>query len=150
MAERAGGGRSVPGPTVHVYVISVAAELTGLSPESLRTDASANVSGGAALLAAAQRELDEPLSSDPADWYGAVARFSGAEDSATAAAFADGVYGVIRSGERRTTDAGQRVAPAEARPPRQQRHGAVAEQIAPGQELAAIAGRAGERERHGV
>ncbi|WP_224339115.1 N-acetylmuramoyl-L-alanine amidase [Streptomyces olivaceus] len=92
-----------------------AAELTGLSPESLRTDASANVSGGAALLAAAQRELGEPLSSDPADWYGAVARFSGAEDSATAAAFADGVYGVIRSGERRTTDAGQRVALA-ARP----------------------------------
>ncbi|MFE0367957.1 N-acetylmuramoyl-L-alanine amidase [Streptomyces tendae] len=86
-----------------------AAELTGLSPEALRTDPAANVSGGAALLAAAQRELGEPLSADPADWYAAVARFSGAEDSATAAAYADDVYEVIRTGERRTTDAGQRV-----------------------------------------
>ncbi|ANB04806.1 amidase [Streptomyces ambofaciens] len=92
-----------------------AAELTGLSPEALRTDAAANVSGGAALLAAAQRDLGEPLSADPADWYGAVARFSGAEDSATAAAYANDVFEVIREGGRRITDAGQRVALA-ARP----------------------------------
>ncbi|MYR40532.1 N-acetylmuramoyl-L-alanine amidase [Streptomyces sp. SID5910] len=92
-----------------------AAELTGLSRDALRTDPAANVEGGAALLAAAQRELGEPLSEDPADWYGAVARFSGADDSATAAAYADDVYGVIRTGERRTTDSGQRIALA-ARP----------------------------------
>ncbi|EFD64959.1 amidase [Streptomyces lividans TK24] len=92
-----------------------AAELTGMSPEALRTDPAANVAGGAALLAAAQRDLGEPLSADPADWYAAVARFSGAEDSATAAAYADDVYEVIRTGERRTTDAGQRVSLA-ARP----------------------------------
>ncbi|CAL9346001.1 hypothetical protein SUDANB58_00365 [Streptomyces sp. enrichment culture] len=87
-----------------------AAELTGLSPQALRTDPAANVAGGAALLAAAQRELGEPPSRDPADWYGAVARFSGADDTATAAAYADDVYEVIRTGGRRTTDAGQRVA----------------------------------------
>ncbi|MFE9058006.1 N-acetylmuramoyl-L-alanine amidase [Streptomyces mutabilis] len=92
-----------------------AAELTGLSEEKLRTDPAANVSGGAALLAAAQRDLGEPLSSDPAHWYGAVARFSGAEDSATAVAYANDVFEVIRAGERRTTDAGQRVTLA-ARP----------------------------------
>lgn len=92
-----------------------AAELTGLSPEALHTDAAANVSGGAALLAAAQRDLGEPLSADPADWYGAVARFSGAEDSATAAVYANDVFEVIREGGRRITDAGQRVALA-ARP----------------------------------
>nr|WP_052412120.1 N-acetylmuramoyl-L-alanine amidase [Streptomyces mutabilis] len=92
-----------------------AAELTGLGEETLRTDPAANVSGGAALLAAAQRDLGEPLSADPADWYGAVARFSGAEDSATAAAYANDVFEVIRAGERRTTDAGQRVTLA-ARP----------------------------------
>ncbi|MEV7793333.1 N-acetylmuramoyl-L-alanine amidase [Streptomyces sp. NPDC087512] len=92
-----------------------AAELTGLSPGELRTDPAANVAGGAALLAAAQREAGEPLSADPADWYGAVARFSGADDSATAAAYANDVYEVIRTGERRTTDAGQRVA-LDARP----------------------------------
>ncbi|CQR65911.1 N-acetylmuramoyl-L-alanine amidase [Streptomyces leeuwenhoekii] len=86
-----------------------AAELTGLSAEALRTDPAANVAGGAALLAAAQRELGEPLSRNPADWYGAVARFSGADDSATAAAYADDVYEVIRAGERHTTDAGQRI-----------------------------------------
>ncbi len=87
-----------------------AAELTGLSPQALRTDPAANVSGGAALLAAAQRDLGEPLSTDPADWYAAVARFSGAEDTATAAAYANDVFDVIRAGGRRTTDAGQRVA----------------------------------------
>ncbi|MFF4521231.1 N-acetylmuramoyl-L-alanine amidase [Streptomyces bluensis] len=87
-----------------------AAELTGLPAEKLRTDAAANVAGGAALLAAAQRDLGEPLSDDPADWYGAVARFSGADDNATAAAYANDVFEVIRGGEQRTTDAGQRVA----------------------------------------
>jgi N-acetyl-anhydromuramyl-L-alanine amidase AmpD len=87
-----------------------AAELTGLSREELRTDPAANVAGGAALLAAAQRALGEPLTADPADWYGAVARFSGADDTATAAAYADDVYAVIRGGEERTTDAGQLVA----------------------------------------
>ncbi|MFF7903103.1 N-acetylmuramoyl-L-alanine amidase [Streptomyces sp. NPDC007920] len=92
-----------------------AAGLTGIPAERLREDESANIAGGAALLAAAQKKLGEPLSADPADWYGAVARYSGADDSATAAAYADDVYNVIRSGERRTTDSGQRVALA-ARP----------------------------------
>jgi hypothetical protein len=87
-----------------------AAELTGLPAQELRTDAAANIEGGAALLAAAQRELGGPLSDDPADWYAAVARFSGADDSATAAAYANDVYDVIRTGEARTTDAGQQVA----------------------------------------
>ncbi|WP_030324667.1 N-acetylmuramoyl-L-alanine amidase [Streptomyces sp. NRRL B-3229] len=92
-----------------------AADLSGLSPEDLRTDPAANVAGGAALLAAAQKELGEPLTEDPADWYGAVARFSGADDSGTAAAYADDVYDVLRTGEARTTDAGQQIALA-ARP----------------------------------
>ncbi|MGW4043447.1 N-acetylmuramoyl-L-alanine amidase [Streptomyces sp. NPDC004721] len=92
-----------------------AAELTGIPAGRLRADESANIAGGAALLAAAQKKLGEPLSADPAAWYGAVARFSGADDRATAAAYADDVYNVIRSGERRTTDTGQRVVLA-ARP----------------------------------
>lgn len=92
-----------------------AAELTGLSPERLRSDPAANVAGGAALLAAAQKKLGEPLSDDPADWYGAVARFSGTDNTSTAKAYADDVFDVIRSGEARVTDSGQRVALA-ARP----------------------------------
>ncbi|MFF1450367.1 N-acetylmuramoyl-L-alanine amidase [Streptomyces sp. NPDC058274] len=89
--------------------LTKAAQLTDLPAERLRTDAAANVEGGAALLAAAQQDLGEPLSADPADWYGAVARFSGADDSATAATYANDVFDVIRDGERRTTDAGQNV-----------------------------------------
>ncbi|MFJ9895718.1 N-acetylmuramoyl-L-alanine amidase [Streptomyces sp. NPDC091280] len=90
--------------------LTKAAELTGLPAAELRGDESANVAGGAALLADAQQGLGEPLSTDPAQWYGAIARFSGADDSATAAAYANDVFDVIHSGEERTTDAGQRVA----------------------------------------
>ncbi|WP_443047982.1 N-acetylmuramoyl-L-alanine amidase [Streptomyces sp. H39-S7] len=86
-----------------------AAGLTGLPSQELRQDAAANVAGGAALIADTQKSLGQPLSSDPADWYGAVARFSGADDSATAAAFADDVYDVLRQGQTRTTDDGQNV-----------------------------------------
>lgn len=86
-----------------------AATLTGLSAGALREDAATNVAGGAALLAATQKSLDEPLSSDPADWYAAVARYSGADDAATAAAFADDVFDVLKQGQTRTTDAGQRI-----------------------------------------
>ncbi|GAA2433973.1 N-acetylmuramoyl-L-alanine amidase [Streptomyces macrosporus] len=84
-----------------------AAELTGLSEEELRTDPAANVEGGAALLAAAQKELGLPLSDDPAQWYGAVARYPGSSDAEAAKVFADEVFDVIRDGERRTTDSGQ-------------------------------------------
>ncbi|MFJ7962647.1 N-acetylmuramoyl-L-alanine amidase [Streptomyces sp. NPDC096324] len=95
--------------------LTKAADLSGLPAERLRTDAAANVAGGAALLAAAQRDLGEPLSDDPADWYGAVARFSGADDSGTAATYADDAYDVMRTGESRVTDTGRRVTLA-ARP----------------------------------
>ncbi|MFI6442262.1 N-acetylmuramoyl-L-alanine amidase [Streptomyces sp. NPDC050759] len=103
----------VPAPTelpARLETLPKAAELSGLSADDLRTDPAANIAGGAALLAAAQKELGEPLSQDPADWYGAVARFSGADDSATAAAYANDVFDVLRTGEERTTDAGQRIA----------------------------------------
>ncbi|WP_255947432.1 N-acetylmuramoyl-L-alanine amidase [Streptomyces odontomachi] len=86
-----------------------AARLTGIPARQLRTDPAANVRGGAALLADAQRRLGKSLSDDPADWYGAVARFSGADDSATAAGYADDVFAVIRDGAHRTTDTGQRI-----------------------------------------
>ncbi|MFJ5533049.1 N-acetylmuramoyl-L-alanine amidase [Streptomyces sp. NPDC093261] len=92
-----------------------AAALTGIPAARLRTDPAANIAGGAALLAAAQKRLGEPLSDDPADWYGAIAEFSSADDQATAAAYADDVFSVLRTGERRTTDTGQSVTLA-ARP----------------------------------
>ncbi|WP_328917291.1 MULTISPECIES: N-acetylmuramoyl-L-alanine amidase [unclassified Streptomyces] len=87
-----------------------AVALTGLPADALRADPAVNVAGGAALLADAQKSLGEPLSADPADWYAAVARYSGADDRATADAFADDVFDVIRQGQARTTDGGQRIA----------------------------------------
>ncbi|MER5203650.1 peptidoglycan recognition family protein [Streptomyces sp. NPDC002825] len=84
-----------------------ASALSGIPAEELRTVPASNIEGGAALLAAAQREAGLPASADPADWYGAVARYSGADDAATAAAYANDVFDVIRTGETRTTDSGQ-------------------------------------------
>jgi hypothetical protein len=85
-----------------------AAELTGVDQRALRTDPAQNIRGGAALLAEHQRELGIS-SSDPAAWYGAVARYSGASDTATAASFADEVFATMRQGTTRVTDDGQRV-----------------------------------------
>ena len=95
-----------------------AAKLTGLSTKQLRGSTEANVRGGAALLAAAQKKLGRPLSADPADWYGAVAAYpesaSGSASgsgsgSASDSAFASDVFDVLRSGEQRTTDSGQQM-----------------------------------------
>lgn len=86
-----------------------AARLSGLPAERLRSDPAANIRGGAALLAEAQRERGAAPGGDAADWYGAVAAFSGAEDRVTATAYADEVFSVLRSGEARTTDSGVRV-----------------------------------------
>lgn len=86
-----------------------ASALSGIPAGELRDSTAANIEGGAALLAAAQRESGLPASADPAEWYGAVARYSGADDSATAATYANDVFDVIRTGETRTTDSGQRV-----------------------------------------
>ncbi|MGI5226513.1 N-acetylmuramoyl-L-alanine amidase [Actinoallomurus sp. CA-142502] len=80
-----------------------AAKLTGASADDLRTDATANIRAGAALLAHYQRRLRRPLSSNPSAWYQATARYGGTSW------FADQVVNVLRTGESRTTDDGQRV-----------------------------------------
>ncbi|MFJ8008254.1 N-acetylmuramoyl-L-alanine amidase [Streptomyces fagopyri] len=86
-----------------------AAHLIGAPAGQLRTDTAANVRGGAALLAAAQRQLGKPLSADPQEWWDAVARFSGTSDAASAATYANDVFSLIRQGAHRTTDAGEQV-----------------------------------------
>lgn len=86
-----------------------AARLIRVPAGQLRTDAVANVRGGAALLAAAQRHLGKPLSTDPEDWWQAVERFPGTRDVTTAATYADDVFGLIRRGAHRTTAEGQEV-----------------------------------------
>lgn len=84
-----------------------AARLTGLSPGRLREDPSANIEGGAAVLAAYGNGPEESWD-DPVTWYDAVTRYGGSS------AFADEVFEVLRSGAARVTDDGQAVALAAA------------------------------------
>ncbi|WP_327104502.1 N-acetylmuramoyl-L-alanine amidase [Nonomuraea glycinis] len=97
------------GSPTSLHTLERAAELTGESLEHLRKDPAANIDGGAALLADYQRALGAPPSDDPADWYGAVARYSGASAEEIAANFADEVYEIIHEGATRTTDTGAEV-----------------------------------------
>jgi hypothetical protein len=88
--------------------LAKAAALTSIGKERLKSDAVANVCGGAAVLADYQREAGGAR--DLGDWAAAVARFSGADDQATALRFAKQVFATIRTGRARTTNDGQRVA----------------------------------------
>lgn len=93
------------GPSLHT--LDAAAELTGLSESDLRTDDDANIRGGAALLASYQKQLTGATSADPADWYGAVARYSQSTDRKGAQLFANRVFKTVTGGASRTTDDGQ-------------------------------------------
>jgi len=98
---------SATDPALHT--IDVAAALTGVDTATLRTNPAENIRGGAALLAQYQRELTGTVSADPADWYGAVARYAGATDAATGKHFADEVYARMASGMVRTTSDGHSI-----------------------------------------
>ena len=87
--------------------LAKAATLTSIGKERLKSDAVANVCGGAAVLADYQREAGGAR--DLGDWAAAVARYSGADDQATALRFAKQVFATIRTGKARTTNDGQRV-----------------------------------------
>ncbi|PSL04809.1 N-acetylmuramoyl-L-alanine amidase [Haloactinopolyspora alba] len=95
-----------------LQTLDTAARLTGQDESTLRTDPAANIRAGAALLAEHQRELGAPLGADtdPGAWYGAVARYAGADTADAAASFADEVFATVRSGASRVTDDGHRVA----------------------------------------
>ncbi|MFJ2399138.1 N-acetylmuramoyl-L-alanine amidase [Streptomyces sp. NPDC087843] len=92
-----------------LHTLRVAAKLTGLSLEMLRTNDAANIRGGAALLASYQEKLHSRASAEPADWYGAVARYSQASREQGARAFANRVFATVKNGASRTTPDGQRV-----------------------------------------
>jgi hypothetical protein len=105
-----GPARSAPA-LPGLQTLETAAALTNASEDALITDPATNIRGGAALLAAYQKELGGPIGveSDPGAWYGAVARYAGADTEDAAAAFADEVYDQISVGASRTTDDGHRV-----------------------------------------
>ncbi|MEJ3742479.1 N-acetylmuramoyl-L-alanine amidase [Actinomycetes bacterium KLBMP 9797] len=104
------GGVPAPSPE-SLQSLDRAAELTGTPEAALRADPAANIRGGAALLSAYQESIGGPAgsASDPAAWYGAVAKYSGADSADAAAAFADEVYATISAGATRVTDDGERV-----------------------------------------
>jgi hypothetical protein len=107
----AGGGSGAAGrhdmsallsdPALHT--LSSAAGLTGGGAAELRGDTGQNIRGGAALLAAYEKRLTGGTPSDPASWYGAVARYSQSSDRKSAGLFADRVFGTLRTGAGRTT-----------------------------------------------
>jgi len=104
--------------------VDVAAGLVHSDAQTLRTDATQNIRGGAALLADYQRQLGA-RGDTPSNWYGAVARYSGATDTAAAADFADEVFNTISTGVTRITDDGQHIqltAAAGLAPARDQLH----------------------------
>ncbi|MFL6122281.1 N-acetylmuramoyl-L-alanine amidase [Actinophytocola sp.] len=105
----------VSAPSLHTA--REAAALTGVDVATLRSDPVQNIRGGAALLAKYQRDLGVH-SAKPADWYGAVARYSGATDTGSAGEFANEVFSTIAQGVDRVTDDGQhvRLAPTAVRP----------------------------------
>lgn len=102
---------AAPPAEASLQTLDTAAQLTGLSKEELKTSATANIRGGAALLSAYQKELGAPSGADsePAEWFGAVARYSGASEADAAQTFADEVFATINAGAARTTDDGQAV-----------------------------------------
>lgn len=92
-------------PPQGLQTIDEAAQLIGQKTETLRTDATQNIRGGAALLA--------KYHAGQTGWYDAVARYSGSTGDA-ARTFADEVFDTIKSGMSRTTDDGQQVSLAAA------------------------------------
>lgn len=97
------GDPARPLDSAALRTVDLASRLTGIDAATLRTDPVRNIDGGAAVLAEYQRRLGGAGADDPADWYGAVARYGGGR------AFADEVYSVIRAGASRTTDDGELV-----------------------------------------
>ncbi|MCW3042424.1 MAG: putative secreted protein [Actinobacteria bacterium] len=94
-------------PPSGVPALPAAAALLGSSDEAVRTDVGENVRAGAALLARYQREATGSLSTDPGQWYAAIARYSGSPDVAGAGLFADDAYETMTSGATHTTAAGE-------------------------------------------
>lgn len=106
-----GEGTAAEAPGPRIGTLDLAADLTQVGTDRLRTDEVANICGGAAVLAAYQRELspDRTQAARPWAWTEAVAKYSGATEETAATRFAEQVFAVIREGRSRTTNDGHRV-----------------------------------------
>ncbi|MBV9022692.1 MAG: N-acetylmuramoyl-L-alanine amidase [Streptomycetaceae bacterium] len=91
-----------------LHTLTAAAKLTGASPAQLRGNDLQNIRGGAALLASYERKLTGGTPPDPAQWYGAVAEYSGILSQAGAKSFVDDVFRTIVQGVvQRLPDGGE-------------------------------------------
>jgi transglycosylase-like protein with SLT domain len=95
----------------NVNTLELAAKLTGVPPEVLKTNTAENIRGGAALLRAYadELEMDEKGRRDLAAWYRVVARYSNATDPPVARLYADEVYKLMKSGFRGASRQGEEV-----------------------------------------
>ncbi|MGW4806006.1 N-acetylmuramoyl-L-alanine amidase [Kitasatospora sp. NPDC004272] len=91
------------GPRLHT--LDAAARLIDRPAEQVAADPAQNLRAAAALLAQYQRESGRAASTDPGDWYRAVARYGGSDESP----FADRVFDTLRTGAERTTADGRHV-----------------------------------------
>ncbi|MEV0196040.1 N-acetylmuramoyl-L-alanine amidase [Nonomuraea sp. NPDC050691] len=88
-----------------------AATLTKLPVATLKTDTTANITGGAAVLRALADEqgLDAAARKDPAKWYTVVAKYGNASQPEVARLYADTVYDLLGGGVSATTPEGESV-----------------------------------------
>ena len=86
--------------------LTAASKITGIGRARLRSDDVANICGGAAVLASYQPDT---TATAPSAWSKAVGTYAGTADPQDRLDFAKQVFTVIRSGESRTTNDGQKV-----------------------------------------
>jgi Negative regulator of beta-lactamase expression len=92
-----------------LHTLDKAAGLIGASSDLLKKDPAENIRGGAALLAQYEKQTTGKLSTNPAKWYGAVAKYSNSAAQTFAEDFANQVYTTINQGAQRKTSDGQTV-----------------------------------------
>ncbi|WP_251551448.1 N-acetylmuramoyl-L-alanine amidase [Neobacillus muris] len=92
-----------------VDMLDHAAQILNLDSSLLKNDPEQNIRGGAALLAEYAKQTTGGLSSNAADWYGAVVKYSGSDIEETAAEFAEAVYQTIQYGKEKTVQNGDKL-----------------------------------------
>lgn len=131
-----GDGRSravlAAGLAAQQPTLQAAAKLINQPADALRHDWQQNIRGGAALLAQYARATNGSVSTNDADWYGAMVRYGGDPASQTAHLFADDIFATLQAGASRTTISGQTVtlAPGKVEPNRATARAAVAQPAA--------------------
>jgi hypothetical protein len=103
----------------HADTLDRAARLLGVPVAEVRTDPSANIAGGAAILRDEARQLGL-APRGIADWYAPLAAYSQARTRSVATAYADAVYQLLRTGVSGRARSGEiiRLDPVDVRPDR--------------------------------